>query len=54
MSNGDINEEFDELPIDGVNDWVSCLDQDTTANAVKKIPQSRKLTSPNQSPRKLS
>ena len=39
MSNkGDIDEELSELPSDGVNDRVSCLDLEITENTVVEKP----------------
>ena len=40
MSNkGDIDEEFNELPLDGVNDWVSRLNLRITENTVVEKPE---------------
>ena len=46
MSNkGDIDEELNKLPLDGVNDWVSRLDLEFTENTVVKKPHIEEIKS---------
>ena len=46
MSNkGDIDEELNELPLDGVDDWVSCLELEITENTVVENPVFEKIKS---------
>ena len=46
MSNkGDIDEELNELPVDGVNDRVSRLDLGITENTVVKQPDNEEIKS---------
>ena len=46
MSNkGDIDEELNELPVDGVNDQVSRLDLGITENTVVKQPDNEEIKS---------
>ena len=46
MSNkSDIDEELNELPSDGVNDRVSCLDLETTENTIVEKPHMGEIES---------